>query len=174
MSSSSSTAAATRPNVKPASRFKLFAAMMYEGVLLFAVVFIAAFLFDTLTQSRSGLQLHWQRQFVVLIAIGIYFVLCWYRRQQTVAMKAWHLKLIALPGRQLTLARLVLRYVLCWPIPLLGAFAIEYLTQVTGWPSFYMFIVFCPFLNLLASVVNPQGLLWHDWICGTRIVDVKI
>src|SRR5690606_24749749 len=44
------------------SRWRRFASMMYEGVLLFAVVFLAGYLFDTLTQSRSGLTLRTLRQ----------------------------------------------------------------------------------------------------------------
>jgi hypothetical protein len=36
------------------TRLRRFASMMYEGVLLFAVVFLADYLFDTLTQSKHG------------------------------------------------------------------------------------------------------------------------
>jgi len=44
--------------------------MMYEGVLLFAVVFLAGYLFDTLTQSRHALMLRDGRQVWLFIAIG--------------------------------------------------------------------------------------------------------
>src|SRR3546814_9891763 len=39
------------------SLWRRFASMMYEGILLFGVIFLASYLFDTLTQSRSGMTL---------------------------------------------------------------------------------------------------------------------
>jgi len=45
------------PATDSPSRLRRFACMMYEGVLLFAVVFLASYLFDTLTQSRHALVL---------------------------------------------------------------------------------------------------------------------
>jgi len=50
-----------------ASRAKRIASMMYEGVLLFAVVFLADMLFDTLTQSRHGLMFREGRQVWLLL-----------------------------------------------------------------------------------------------------------
>ena len=49
--------------------------MMYEGVLLFAVVFLADYLFDTLTQSKHGLMLRGARQAWLFFAIGVYFLI---------------------------------------------------------------------------------------------------
>jgi hypothetical protein len=57
--------------------------MMYEGVLLFAVVFLTDYLFDTLTQSKHGLMLRSTRQAWLFLAIGGYFMLCWVRSGQT-------------------------------------------------------------------------------------------
>src|SRR3546814_10936152 len=65
------------------SRWRRFACMMYEGVLLFAVVFLAGYLFDTLTQSRNALMLRHARQAFLFLAIGVYFVLSWHRRGKT-------------------------------------------------------------------------------------------
>src|SRR5690606_37512777 len=91
MSVSVSAPAHTLPD---ASRGKRFASMMYEGVLLFAVVFIADYLFDALTQSRHGLTLRLERQVILFLAIGIYFFICWRAGGQTLSMKAWHIKLV--------------------------------------------------------------------------------
>ena len=43
-------------------RLKLFASMMYEGMLLFGLIFVGAYIFDTLTQSHEAERLMWQRQ----------------------------------------------------------------------------------------------------------------
>ena len=48
--------------------------MVYEGVLLFAVVFLADYLFDTLTQSKHGLMLRSTRQAWLFLVIGGYFL----------------------------------------------------------------------------------------------------
>src|SRR5690606_42131994 len=57
------------------SRLRRFACMMYEAVLLFGVVFLAGYLFDTLTQSKHALMLRHARQAWLFLAIGAYFVL---------------------------------------------------------------------------------------------------
>jgi len=80
------------------SRGRLFASMMYEGVLLFAVTFLAGYLFDTLTQSRHGLVLRGTRQIWLFLAIGAYFFICWRRNGQTLPMKAWHIRLQSTAG----------------------------------------------------------------------------
>src|SRR5690606_28103419 len=100
------------------SRWRRFASMMYEGVLLFGVVFLAGYLFDTLTQSRSGLTLRGVRQGVLFLAIGVYFIMCWRYTGQTLPMKTWNIRLVDRNGRTPPLKRLILRYVLLWPIPL--------------------------------------------------------
>lgn len=93
------------------------ACMMYEGVLLFGVVFIASYLFDTLTQSKHGLMLRDGRQVWLFLVIGLYFVLCWRRRSQTLPMKTWNIRLVDRDGQPPSTPRLVLRYVLAWPLP---------------------------------------------------------
>src|SRR5690606_41760852 len=59
------------------SRMRRFASMLYEGVLPFAVVFLAGYWLDTLPQSRSVLTLRGLRQGVLFLDIGGYFVRCW-------------------------------------------------------------------------------------------------
>ncbi|VDL05448.1 hypothetical protein FR5810_02403 [Bordetella pertussis] len=81
------------------SRLRRFACMMYEGVLLFGVVFIASYLFDTLTQSKHGLMLRDGRQVWLFLVIGLYFVLCWRRRGQTLPMKTWNIRLVDRDGQ---------------------------------------------------------------------------
>src|SRR5690606_22650909 len=116
----------------PPSRWRRFACMMYEGVLLFGVVFLASYLFDTLTQSRSGLMFRHGRQAILFAAIGVYFVLSWRKRGQTLPMKTWNIRLVAADGQVPALGRLVLRYVLIWPIPLLAALLVLLASRATG------------------------------------------
>ncbi len=152
------------------SRWRRFASMMYEGVLLFAVVFLAGYLFDTLTQSRSGLTLRNLRQVALFVAIGVYFVMCWRYGGQTLPMKTWNIRLVDRDGRTPILSRLVLRYILMWPIPLVAALLIQGASHLTGYRSTDMLIVFAPFTVFLWTWFDPQGQFLHDRLLGTRLV----
>jgi len=159
--------------LKNASRAKRFASMMYEGVLLFAVVFIASYLFDTFTQSRHGLMFREGRILVLFVAIGLYFVTSWRRANQTLPMKAWHMRLVKSNGSRPSLGQLLVRYTLTWPIPLIGLGVIHFLVIVTGWPAFYLFAIATPFLIFVPSWFASDGQFLHDRIAGTRIIDIR-
>ena len=128
--------------------------MVYEGVLLFAVVFLADYLFDTLTQSKHGLMLRSTRQAWLFLVIGGYFLLCWTRSGQTLPMKAWHIRLIAVDGTVPSFGRLVIRFVLMW-----AALAL---------------IVVAPFTVFIPTWFSPQQQFLHDLLAGTRLTNVSI
>ena len=153
-------------------RWRRFACMMYEGVLLFAVVFLAAYLFDTLTQSRSGLVLRHGRQAILFVAIGVYFVMCWRKNGQTLPMKTWNIRLIDRDGKSPTVPRLVLRYLLAWPIPLLGAYLVHLAALATGYSSTDLLIVFAPFTLFLWTWIDADRQFLHDRLLGTRLINV--
>lgn len=158
----------------PAGLWRRFASMMYEGILLFGVVFLASYLFDTLTQSRSGLTLRHGRQIVVFIAIGIYFILCWRARGQTLPMKTWNIRLVDRDGRTPPMSRLVVRYILVWPLPLVFAQAIFAISHATGRPATDLLIVFAPFTLFIWPWLDADRQFLHDRLLGTRLVDVPI
>ncbi|WP_397475962.1 RDD family protein [Pusillimonas sp.] len=152
------------------SRWRLFASMMYEGVLLFAVVFLAGYLLDTLTQSRSGLTLRGLRQGVLFLAIGAYFIMCWRYSGQTLPMKTWNIRLVDQNGHTPTLKRLMLRYVLLWPIPLLAALLVQGASHLTGYRSTDLLIVFTPFTIFFWTWIDPDRQFLHDRLLGTRLI----
>ncbi|ANN66277.1 RDD family protein [Bordetella bronchialis] len=153
-------------------RLRRFACMMYEAVLLFGVVFLADYLFDTLTQSRSGLMLRSARQLWLFLAIGGYFLVCWRRSGQTLPMKTWNIRLVGRDGATPSLARLAWRYVLAWLLPLLAALAVWAIESLTHWPGTLMFIVAAPFAIFIGSWLDPDGQFLHDRWAGTRLVSV--
>lgn len=153
-------------------RWRRFACMMYEFILLFGVIFTASYLFDTLTQSRSGLDLRHGRQIVLFIALGIYFVLCW-RLGQTLPMKTWNIRLVDRQGRIPALRTLLLRYILIWPLPLLGALAVWQTSRYTGYASTDLLIVFTPFLNFIWTWFDKDQQFLHDRLSGTRLIDAR-
>jgi len=156
----------------PAGRLRRFACMMYEAVLLFGVVFLAGYLFDTLTQSRNAMMWRFTRQLVLFIAIGVYFVLSWRRRGQTLPMKTWNIRLVDAQGQTPGVGCLFARYALIWPIPLLAAWAVQQAARFTGYASTDLLIVFTPFALFIPTWFDAQQRFLHDRLLGTRLVCV--
>lgn len=154
-------------------RLRIFASMMYEGVLLFAVVFLAGYLFDTLTQSRHALMLRDSRQVWLFIAIGAYFLICWRRSGQTLPMKAWHIKVLAVNGRPAPTWRLLVRYAYMWVLPLLGSGIVWGAASLSGWNAMLMLIVATPFLAFIPTWFTAEQQFLHDLLAGTRLVNVQ-
>lgn len=154
------------------SRLRRFASMMYEGVLIFGVVFIAGYLFDTLSQSKSGLYLRHSRQIIMFIVIGIYFIICWRKNGQTLPMKTWNIRLTDRNGQPLSLQRMIIRYILLWPIPLIATMGIYMLSHATQISAVNSFIVIAPFTIFIWTWFDPQGQFLHDRLLGTELHSV--
>jgi uncharacterized RDD family membrane protein YckC len=118
---------------------------MYEAVLVFAIVFVAGYLFIALArETPSG----WLRSvfYAYLLAIcGVYFVFCWVRTGQTLAQKTWGLKLTCLDGTLLRPGRAAVRYLLA-------------LASVGSG------------IGLLWAAFDPERQFLHDRLVGSRLV----
>jgi uncharacterized RDD family membrane protein YckC len=97
------------------------AAMLYEALLLAAVAFFAAWLFFFASGGRDATA-GWARhllQLFILVVFAAYFLWCWLRGGQTLAMKAWRIRLV-----DVTPKRAILRFllaVLFFPVTILWA-----------------------------------------------------
>jgi uncharacterized RDD family membrane protein YckC len=147
------------------------AAFVYEGVLLFGVVMIAGYLYSALTQMRHALQGTLGLQAFLFIVLGIYFTWFWSRGGQTVAMKAWHIKLLDAHGRPVSQARAAARYALTWLWFAPALFAAHAAGLKGGSIFGVMFAGVVAYAAL--SRLSPQRQFWHDVVCGTRLVDVR-
>jgi len=143
------------------------ACWLYEGVLLFGVVFIAAYLFSTLTQTRNPLNNLPALRFFLALVLGIYFAWFW-SKGQTLAMKTWHIRVVDKAGKPLTQARACWRYLLSWlwflpPLGLAAWAALpapEIVVITLGWIALWA----------LASRLHPQRQFWHDAWAGTQLI----
>jgi uncharacterized RDD family membrane protein YckC len=81
------------------------AAMVYEAFLIFAVAFFAAWVFFFASGARdatSGVLRRELQLFIVIVLAG-YFLWCWLRGGQTLAMRAWRIRLVEVtPGKAVT------------------------------------------------------------------------
>src|SRR3990167_2043088 len=108
--------------------------MVYEALLLFGVVFIAGWLFDTSSQSTDALTLRHFRQAWLFFVLGAYFIFFWCRGGQTLAMKTWRIKLIAPGLPQIPFGKAMARYILAW-MWFLPAMGLDYALGLKGWSS---------------------------------------
>lgn len=143
------------------------ACWLYEGMLLFGVVFIAGYLFSSLSQTRHALDNRPGLQAFLFLILGIYFTWFWHRGQ-TLAMKTWHIRVVSATGQPLSQRRALLRYVLSWlwflP-PLLLTLPLGLSAAAVGWLTVLWVLVWA-----LISRFHAQKQFWHDAWAGTRLV----
>ena len=156
------------PELLAPSLRRRIACWLYEGVLLFAVVFIGGWLFSTLGQMRDAMDARRPLlQGFLFLLFAVYFTWFW-SKGQTLAMKTWDIRLVDRQGRPVTQARALVRYVLSWLwfLPPLAALAPWRLTvgEITllmiGWVLVWA----------LLSRFHPQRQFLHDVLAGTRLV----
>ena len=92
---------------------KLFASLLYDALVLIALCFLLGGLFVFFAGDATSGSKRYALQFFLWISVGIYFVRCWTKSGQTLAMHTWHLKLVNSSTLQLpTIAIGILRYML--------------------------------------------------------------
>lgn len=163
-------ASQTTPELKAPSLARRMACWLYEGILMFGVVFIAGYLFGTLSQTRNALDNRHALQAFLFVVFGIYFVWLW-SKGQTLAMKTWNITMVDRAGQPVTQARAFLRYVTSWLwfLPALAAVAPfnlsgpESAVIILGWVAVWAIL----------SRFHPQRQFWHDALAGTRLITAR-
>ncbi|WP_370682590.1 RDD family protein [Comamonas sp. GB3 AK4-5] len=147
------------------------ACWLYEGLLLFALLFIAVLAQGVLALLLPVLQSAQALQVLLFLVFGAYFTWFWSRSGQTLAMKTWHLRVVDTHGRPLTRVRALARYALCWlwflpPLAAAAPFhlpAAENTVIVLGWVAVWA----------LLSRFHPQRQFLHDVLAGTRLISTR-
>jgi uncharacterized RDD family membrane protein YckC len=146
------------------------ACWLYEGLLLFGVVFIAGYLFGTLSQTRHALDNRHGLQAFLFLVFAIYFTWFW-SKGQTLAMKTWHIRILNGQGNNVSQGRALWRFVLSWvwilpPMLATAPFqlpAAEVGVLVIGWVIVWA----------LLSRLQLRGQYWHDVWAGTQLIDAS-
>ncbi len=161
--------AQVEPSAAPAGLARRLAAFIYEGVLLFGVVFFAGFLYSVLTRQQHALEGRAGMSIVLFIVLGLYFVGSWTRSGQTLAMKTWHLRVVDAAGRPLGWGRALLRYLLSW-LWFLPALVSVWALGLHGGGAIIGSLIAGVAAYLLVARLHPQRQLLHDAICGSRVI----
>lgn len=146
------------------------AALIYEGLLLFGVLMLAGWLYGGLTQQRHALEGRLGLQVFLFLVLAIYFVWFWTHGGQTVALKAWRMKVVTASGVPLTQSRALARFALSWLwfLPSLGAIQ---LAGLHSGAAIGTTIVAGALAYAVTIYLHPQRQYLHDALCGTCIID---
>jgi uncharacterized RDD family membrane protein YckC len=157
------------PPIAAASLVRRLAAMAYEGLVVAAILLIAAFPFAGAATARlDGPTRHLFQAYLVLV-VGLYFVWCWRRGGQTLPMKAWKLRVVDARGRPLATPRAILRYALAalalGSSAVAAAVLLRHPRESAAWAALAPGLV-----TLLWSTIDRDRQFLHDRLAGTRIV----
>ena len=144
-------AAPTATPLPPAALLRRLAAMVYDGLLVLAVLMIVTACFLPLT---GGEAVTWDRDpllavpywAALLAAIVVYFGLPWTQRGQTLGMASWRLRVQRDDGFLLTWPDVVVR---------LGASVVSWLPAGLGWAW---------------ALFDRERRTWHDSLSHSRVV----
>lgn len=123
---------------------KRLMACVYEFLILVAIWMLFIWLYVSLFGDATVDSKRLWLQLLLWVITGVYFVMCWVKTGQTLAMQAWKMKIVAHDGGLLNLRQAALRYVLA-----------SLLTLLFGISLLYMF-------------VNRQRQFLHDRLLGSR------
>jgi uncharacterized RDD family membrane protein YckC len=113
------------------------------------VLFISAYLFLALAQGLLSPAKRPLFQLWLVCVLAAYFVYCWKRSGQTLAMKTWRIRLARADGAPLTTKLALARFLVALPGVLI--FGIGF-----WW-----------------ALIDPERQFLQDRLCGTRIFEVR-
>lgn len=149
------------------SLLRKWACMLYEGLLVFGVVFMAGLVFGLITQTRNALDNRIGLQVFLFVAVGVYFSWFW-SKGQTLAMKTWHLRLEMPNGETIPKSRAMLRYVLAW-IGIFPPIAFAHFLQM-GPQKLLLAMPLWLLLWTGVSQLRTDRQMLHDVWAGTRLI----
>lgn len=136
-----------------ATRFKLFAACVYELLLLIALWMLCTWIFVSLLGEATAGYKRYLLQLVLWLCTGAYFVWCWCKSGQTLATQTWKIKLVTQSSENqqnntLSFKQACLRYALA-----------------------SLFLLACG-LGYLWALIDKNGLFLHDKLLKTRFIQL--
>ena len=128
------------------SLLRCLASFLYESILLFAILFVAGFVYRMIFgDPESDMQRHLFFIYSWLIT-GIYFIYCWLKSGQTLVMKTWRIQLVNRQPGKLGMTQAVKRYVL-------ASFSLMFFG-----------------LGFIWRIFDREGLFLHDRLAGSRLI----
>lgn len=129
---------------RPPGLGRRLAACLYDGLVLFAVLMVAGAAWVALSGAAAPPG-NWVFRAYLLVVSALFLGMFW-RRGETLGMRAWKLRLQGADGRPPGWGRVLLRFA----------------AALVSWAAFG--------LGFLWVLVDREKLAWHDRLSGTRLV----
>lgn len=136
----------TRKSATPApALLRRLASMVYELLLVIALLFIAALAYSFLRNPQAPGGMIFFQLYLLMVVAG-YFIWFWTHGGRTLAMKTWRLRVISADGNPLSLKQAALRFMLA------------------------MIGISCLGIGILWAWFDAEGQFLHDRVAGTRLI----
>lgn len=135
------------PELPPPGLLRRLGAMLYDSLLLLALLMLLSYPYVWLTGgAKPGLLVKTLYQLYLLAICFLYFAGSWVRAGQTLGLRTWRMKLTGNDGGPITWALAAKRFASAW------------------------LSLLCLGLGFLWVLYDRDKLAWHDRLSGTKLV----
>ncbi len=127
---------------------KLVACFIYDALVVIALCFACGYAFLWLVGDGTHGLKRYALQLILFCSVGAYFIWCWLKTGQTLAMQTWQLKLVDQHNQLLSIELAIARYVLA-----------------------SVSLMLCG-LGFLWAIFDSKSLFLHDRLLKTHIIYV--
>ncbi|MEP6655735.1 MAG: RDD family protein [Betaproteobacteria bacterium] len=161
--------------VSAAGFLRRIGALLYESLLLAALLLVSGFLFLPLIAPAGpadraltipALPSRVMSFCLMFAVLAFYCVILWSGHRRTLAMKTWGIGLVRRDGTALDRRTALLRYLAAWLGPL-AALATYFALVKTGFGAYALAPLF---LNYVWALLDADRQFLHDRLAGTRMV----
>lgn len=167
--------------VRP-SLFRRLASLGYEGLVVTAIALVGGFAFAggaaalkgvlvVADATEPGVLERVMLQTFVILLLSAYFVRSWVRGGQTLALRAWHLRVVRADGGAMDVRRALARFALAGGALGSGLVAALWLWRhpesIAGWLAIVPAAV-----DIAWAIGDRDRQFLHDRLSGTRIVRI--
>ncbi len=131
---------------KPASLARRIGAMIYDSLLIIALLFMATIPFIAIRGGESVEPQDFYYQLTMLLVVYVFFVGFWTSKGRTLGMQSWGLQLVTPQGR----------------LPSVSAASLRFIVSIISWA--------CLGLGFLWQLVDRDKQSWHDRASDTRLM----
>lgn len=173
----------TTPTIELAGVGVRLAAIVYDGLLIFALNAIVAVILvviatpsDVSNQNQTQVLSANFRHLVLfpamMVMTWLFYGYFWRKNGQTLGMQTWRLKVIKADGQLLNWSDSAGRCAATLILPSICGLVASFLSHGAG--LFTMSVIFGFLANYFWAWVNRRGFAWHDQLSATLVIRVPI
>jgi len=152
------------------------ASLLYEALVVIAILLVVVALFSLVGVAAPAIGAHRPLLLALCFAVlGGFFIYCW-TNGQTLAMRAWKIRIVDASGNPPRRGRACIRYVLAWvwvapPLAIVSAFAPHAKSFSSALEIDSAALLGWAVLWSLTAFLNRDRQFLHDVVSGTRLVN---